>query len=101
MAGNRNIVVRRVSAGDAAGLQSCHLHFVSSSEAVANVGRAVHGCPILVVAETLDSARDGGIIGFVTQDRKLMLEINNDAARQVRLTIPSDLLTFKVARIVK
>ncbi len=101
MAGNRNIEVRRVSAGDAAGLQSCHLLFVSFSEAVANVGRAVQGRPVLVVAETPDSARAGGIIGFVTEDRKLMLEINNDAARQVRLTIPSDLLNLKVARIVK
>ena len=101
MAGNRSIEVRRVSVGDADGLQSCHLIFVSSSEAVANVGRAVHGYPVLVVAETPDSARDGGIIGFVTEDRKLILEINNDAARQVRLNIPSDLLNLKVARIVK
>lgn len=99
MAGNRNIEVRRVSSSDAAGLQACHLVYVSAAERVANVARAVQGRPVLVVAETEDAARDGGIIGFVMQERKLKLEINNDAARQVRISIPSDIL--EMARIVK
>ncbi len=99
MAGNRSIEVRRVNASDSEGLQACHLVYVSASERVANVARAVQGRPVLVVAESEDAARDGGIIGFVMQERKLKLEINNDAARQVRINIPSDILDM--ARIVK
>jgi hypothetical protein len=99
MAGNRNIEVRRVGASDAAGLQTCHLVYVNASERVANVARAVQGHPVLVVAETEDAAREGGIIAFVMQERKLKLEINNAAARQVRINIPSDIL--EMARIVK
>ena len=88
-----------MSSSDSAGVQACLLVYVSASERVANVARAVQGRPVLVVAESEDAARDGGIISFVMLVRKLKLEINNDAARQVRISIPSDIL--EMARIVK
>lgn len=91
-AGVRPIEVRHVSAGDAAALQTCHLIYVTAADRFPEVARAVQGHPVLAVGDAENFARNGGIIGFVTRDRKIKLEINNDAARQLRLSIPSDLL---------
>ncbi len=97
-AGARPIEVKHLGTGDSAGLQNCHLIFVSSSVNVAEVARVVQGRPVLVVGESENFARTGGIIGFVVREQKIRLEINNDAARQMRLGIPSDLLAM--AKIV-
>ncbi len=91
-AGGREIEVRSVSASDAESLQRCHAIFISSSQRITDVARAVQGRPVLLVGDAEDFAREGGIIGFVTRDQKIKLQINNAAARQMQLKIPSALL---------
>ena len=97
-AGGHPIEVRHVGAGDSGALQRCHLVYVTASERVADVARVVQGRPVLVVGEVENAARSGGVIGFVKREQKIKIEINNEAARQLRLSISSDLLG--IAKIV-
>lgn len=92
-AGGRSIEVRAVSASDSEALQNCHIVFVSSSLRAADIARAVQGHPVLIVGESDGFASEGGIIGFVlNRDKKVKLEINNDAARRAQVKINSGLL---------
>ena len=93
-AGARSIVVKQVRAGDFSALRSCNVIFVAATESTAEVIPAIKGLPVLVVGEAEDFAKNGGMIGFVVKNKKIKLEMNRDAAREARLTIPSDLLAI-------
>lgn len=78
----------------------CHILFVSASES-RRLPQVVKGCkgqPILTVSDTEGFASQGGIIQFVTENAKIRLRINNDAARAARLLISAKLL--RVAEVV-
>jgi hypothetical protein len=73
---------------------NCHVLFVSPSEAgkIREVIAALKGRSILTVGETDGFADRGGIIQFATQDNRIRLRINLEAAKAANLTISSKLL---------
>jgi hypothetical protein len=73
---------------------TCHILFVSRSEAgrLDEILSALKGRSILTVSDIEGFSRQGGMIQFVTENNKVRLRINNDAARSAGLTISSKLL---------
>jgi hypothetical protein len=71
-----------------------HMLFVSKSESgrLGQILAAVQGKSILTVGETEAFARQGGIINFITVDKKVRYEINVEAAKRANLDISSKLL---------
>jgi len=90
----RQIVVRRVSRPE----DSCQVLFVSASER--NVLRTLSqaGRGVLTVGEAVGFLSDGGMIGFVLDDRRVRFDINLKAATSASISISSRLLS--VARMV-
>jgi YfiR/HmsC-like len=74
--------------------------FVSKSEAgrLRQILAALQGTSILTVGETEAFARQGGMINFITVDKKVRYEINVAAAKRANLDISSKLL--RLAKIV-
>jgi hypothetical protein len=72
----------------------CHILFISRSEAgrLEEILSALKGRSILTVSDIEGFSRQGGMIQFVTENNKVRLRINNDAARSAGLTISSKLL---------
>lgn len=95
---DRPLVVRRYES--LAQVDSCHILFISSSEAgrLDQIAKALAHRSVLTVGETKDFAAHSGIIGFEVSQRRLRLSINVAAATDARLTISSKLL--RQARIV-
>lgn len=75
-------------------IQKCHLLFVcpSESERVSDIIASVKGRNILTVADTQGFLEAGGIINFVTEEKKIRFEINAVAAKQAKIVIRSQLL---------
>ena len=75
-------------------VKNCQLLFVSGSEAerMGEIVAALKGQSILMVADADGFADRGGMIQFVTQQNRLRLKINLEAARAAKLTISSKLL---------
>jgi hypothetical protein len=90
----RRIEVRHFAAD--AGLQDCHLVFLTRSVAgqMDDILRRVHGRPVLTVSDLEDFARQGGMIGFVLVDRTVRFDINPGAAKAVELKLSSRLLAL-------
>jgi len=61
--------------------------------------RHIGNRPVLLVGEGDGFLSAGGMVNFVSRDRRVTLEINPEAARQVGITFNSRLL--RLARIVK
>ena len=80
-------------------IKSCHVLFVSPSEAgmYEHILTTLRAQPTLTVGETPMFTRRG-MIRFVTEQNRVRLEVNIDAAKSVGLTISSNLL--RSARIV-
>ena len=95
----RKMEVRRFSA--IRDIKPCHILFIPSSEEArtGRILRAVKDWNVLTVGESEGFARNGGIIGFFLEDKKVRFEINPDEANKSGLKISSKLL--KLARIVK
>ena len=53
---------------------------------------------MLTVGETEDFARQGGVIAFYSEGKKIRFEINADLARRLGLKISSELL--KLGKVV-
>lgn len=94
-AAGRNIVVRRVREPAA----SCDLLFFARS--ARGVQRALAGVRrgVLTVGETGDFLRQGGMISFVVEDRRVRFDVDERAAVRSGLKISSRLLN--VARSVE
>jgi hypothetical protein len=77
-----------------------HLLFVPKREAsrLDEILAQIPAAGVLVVGESTDFARDGGVVNFFIAEDKLRFEINPDSARRQGLKVSSDLL--KLARIV-
>lgn len=93
------IEVRSVSAEDEDAMKACHLIYVSAPTKLNAVSRAVQGRPVLIIGDEPGAARSGAMIGFTIKQQRVKLEINNDAARNAKLRIPSDILDM--ATLVK
>ena len=96
----RPLRVRYVAPGEADVL-SCQVLFLSSTEhsQLKRVLEKLQGRNVLTISDIPGFARQGGIIGFVSETGKVKIEINLSAARQANLKISAKLL--EVARIVE
>lgn len=75
-------------------IKTTHVLFIGASETsrIEEILRALDGKPILTVGETEGFARRGGMIRFLTENRKIRLRINLEAARENQIQISSKLL---------
>lgn len=78
-------------------LKVCHVLMFCHGDSVSvqnseQIVEALRDLPILTVGETDSFLESGGIINFVKEKEKVRFEINNTAARKVKLTIRSKLL---------
>jgi hypothetical protein len=89
---NRSLVVLRFRRVDE--IKTCHILFISPSETAKydEIFSKLQGRSILTVGDTDSFARRGGMIRFVTEDKKIRLRVNVAAAKAVQLTISSKLL---------
>jgi len=95
--GGRPFQVRRYQRVDE--IKTCHILFVGRSEESRPEGllAALKNRPILTVSDADGFAERGGMIRFVTDRKRIRLQINLAAAEAARLTISSKLL--RVAEI--
>lgn len=90
--GARRFEVRRLrTAPEAIG---CQILFVSNSETrqLRPILNSLKGKSILTVGDSDDFARRGGMVQFQTENKRIKLMINVEAARAANLTISSKLL---------
>jgi hypothetical protein len=95
---NHPLVIRRYRWVDDIG--TCHILFISRSASgqLGEILARLKDRHILTVGDVEDFARLGGMIRFVTENNKIRLRINVDAAKAAELTISSKLL--RPAKIV-
>jgi hypothetical protein len=79
----------------------CHIVFLSRSEQGRwpDLLKALRGTATLTVADGAPLVRQGGMVSFVLEDKRVRFEINRGAAEHARLRISSKLLAL--ARIVE
>jgi hypothetical protein len=95
----RHIEVRRFS--NVSQIDRCHILFIGSSEGgrLGTILDKLRGRSILTVSDLPDFARQGGMIGFISQNNKIRFQINHEAAQQAKLSISAKLL--QLAQIVR
>jgi hypothetical protein len=95
----RPLVIQRYHS--VAEMKTCHILFISQSEAgrLDGILAGIKGRSILTVSEVDGFATRGGIIRFITEENKIRLRINADAAKAANLTISSKLL--RLAELVR
>ncbi|NEV62436.1 YfiR family protein [Thiorhodococcus minor] len=83
-------------------LRACHIVYVAASEEpyLAPVLRSLAGEGVLTVSRIPGFAANGGIIGFVAQERRLRFEINLARAQASGLYISSQLLQL-ATRVIR
>ena len=83
-------------------IKKCHLLLICSSETVyiKDILGQLKDTNILTVGETENFLKEGGIINFVVEDKKVRFEINLDASDKAKLKISSQLLQL-AKKIVK
>ena len=86
---------------DRAEVKSCQILYISNSERsrLKEILAALEDQPVLLVADITGFASDGGMIGFVLEQQRIIFEINREALEQAKLKASAKLL--KLARIVK
>ena len=95
---SRKLEIRRVDRIE--DLQRCHILFISESEKenLSQIFVKVSDWPVLTVSDMEGFAQRGGIINFITVEKKIRFEINVDAAERSGPRISSKLL--RLAKIV-
>jgi hypothetical protein len=88
----RPFVVRRF--GRAEDIDGCHILFISRSESgrLDEILDKLKGKSVLTVGDMDDFSHYGGMIRFVTENNKVRLRINVEAAKSAGLKISSKLL---------
>jgi hypothetical protein len=87
-------------------LRECHVLFVSG-ESWSNprfrhmLMRTVKDTAVLTIGEGEGFVHEGGVAGFRHEDGRLILEINDDAARRARLNVSSKLKRLPFCTVVK
>lgn len=89
---NRNLEVARFRRAE--DIKMSHVLFISASEAgkLDQILGVLAGKPILTVGDTENFARRGGMIRFLTENKKMRLRVNLDAVRDAEIEISSKLL---------
>lgn len=88
----RPVILKRIQiVADATG---CRLIFISLSDParLQSVLEALHGMPVLTVADTADYAREGVMINMRLEGNRVRFDINLDAAESAGLKLSSQLL---------
>jgi hypothetical protein len=96
-ASGRPIVAKKIKRSGA--IDGCHVLFIAKSER--DVGKLLEGVrpSVLTVGESESFIHDGGMIGFVTENRRVRFDINQARAAKALLLINGRLLN--VARSVE
>jgi len=96
--GRRLVIKRLASAAEAA---TCQVVFFGAGEKdrLAQVLPQLSDRAILTVSEAEGFAERGGMVGLVTGQNRILLEINRDAARKARFSFSSQLL--RLAKLAK
>jgi hypothetical protein len=86
------LVVRRPVAPEE--IAACHILFVSRSESAAlgPILRSLGRRSILTIGDADNFTREGGMVRFVTENGKIRLRINVDAAKACGLTVSSKII---------
>jgi hypothetical protein len=81
-------------------IKDCHLVFLPSGagKQEQKLFQAAKGLSVLLVSDAPGFARSGGMIGFITENGKVLFEVNPGSAEEAHLKISSKLLAL--ARIV-
>ena len=97
----RPFLVKRLRSAKESKECACHMLFIASAESsrAEEIVQLLKGTSVLTIAETPGFSKQGGVINFVLEDRKVRFEVNVDAAKQAGLNISSRLLSL--ARIVQ
>lgn len=95
--GRRNLVVHRIRRLPEP--NSCHVLYIHPAEKDIAKTLAGLGPGILTVGEGAPFLRDGGMIAFVVEDRRVRFDVNRRAAEGASLKISARLLA--VARLVE
>ena len=82
-------------------LESCHILFISASEAsrLQPILERVRRTPVLTVSDSAGFLKKGGGIAFLTADQRVTFEVNLKAIAEADLTVSAQLL--QVARAVE
>ena len=75
-------------------LDNCHIVFLSSASEQVN-GQALQylsGRSVLTVSDSRDFARHGGVIGLITVNGKVRVQVNRSSAEAAQLKISAKLL---------
>lgn len=90
--GQRPLEIRRF--GRVEEISTCHILFISRSESARldRILSSLRDRSVLTVSDMEDFTRRGGIIRFLTENKKVRMRINLDGAKRVGLTISSKLL---------
>lgn len=90
--GRRSLEIRRFRRVEE--IATCHILFISRSESprFERILSSLQGRSILTVSEVEEFTRRGGMIRFLTENKKVRMRINPDAAKRAGLTISSKLL---------
>lgn len=92
------VAAKRINVG--AGLNDCHVAFVSRNNINTEFWRSAAGRQsLLLVSDDPDFTKQGGIVSFYEENRRLRIEINLAESKKSGLTISSDLLN--IARITE
>ena len=94
--------VELVYSEDATALTACHIVFLSKRAKTDrdNVLSLLADKPILTVGEEKDFLKDGGIVNFLTLERRVKFEISLKSAREKGLEIRAQLLKVAV-KVIK
>lgn len=89
------VIARKVSFNE---LPKCQILFIGESRQsdLNAILRKVDGAGVLTVTENIDPFRSGVMINFTSSDDQVRFEINDKAARRVRLKISSKLLNLAI-----
>lgn len=81
----------------------CHVVFISSAEEgqLPEILAAIKGQPVLTVSDMDGFAEHGGMIGFVTNDNKIKIEVNKKSLDSASLRVDAQLLGIALKVIDK
>ena len=81
--------------------RTCQVWFLGSldRERWAQIKKSLAGTSVLTVSDDEEIARDGAVIGLALDDKRMVFDIDTQAARQARLVLSSKLL--RLARSVQ
>lgn len=89
-AGSHPLIVQRFR--ERKDIKNCHILFINAKEADKEMLSSFSGKNVLTVSDAKNFMQAGGMIRFSTENNKIKLEINPEAAKAEGLAISSKLL---------